>query len=161
MRRKSAENAVLYYKAIPGMIKLLNIERAEKEAEYDGLHGTAMDGMPHGATPGMPTEVQALKLAESGIYERLREIEVRVRVLNGDAATIRGAMDDLSGKYKRLLTLRLLRGYSWAKIGTTFCVPDSTARYWYRSALGKLGEALDDAPMPEELEARAQRARSL
>ena len=161
MRRKSAENTVLYFKAIPGMIKLLNAERAEKEDEYNSLRGTTLDGMPHGGTPGKPTEAQAMRTEARGVYQRIQEINVRVEVLNGDAALIRGALDDLSGKYKRLLTMRLLNGYSWAKIGVNFGKSDSTVRSWYRDALVKLGEALDETPMPDELEARARRARSL
>lgn len=161
MRRKGAENAVLYLKAIPGMIKLLAAERADLEDDYCGLRGTAMDGMPRAVNPGMPTEAQALKTEARGIYERLQEISVRMEVLTGDAALIRGAMDDLSDKYKHLLTLRLLRGYSWVKIGVQFHKSDSTVRYWYRDALIKLAEVLSETPMPEELEARARRARSL
>ena len=67
MRRNGAENIVLYYKAIPGMTKLLKQERAELEDDYNSLRGTSYDGMPHGSTPGKPTEEQAVRLAEKGI----------------------------------------------------------------------------------------------
>ena len=161
MRRNGAENIVLYYKAIPGMTKLLKQERAELEDDYNSLRGTSYDGMPHGSTPGKPTEEQAVRLAEKGIYDRLQEIVVRLEVLDADAATIRRAMDDMSGKYKSLLMMKLLRGYSWGKISVRLSVPDSTARYWYGMALDRLAGILDEAPMADELEARASRARSL
>lgn len=61
MRRNSAENIVLYYKAIPGMVKLLKQERTELEGEYDSLRGTSYDGMPYGSTPGKPTEALAIR----------------------------------------------------------------------------------------------------
>lgn len=161
MRRNGAENIVLYYKAIPGMTKLLKQERAELEDDYNSLRGTSYDGMPHGSTPGKPTEEQAVRLAEKGVYDRLQEIVVRLEVLDADAATIRRAMDDMSSKYKSLLMMKLLRGYSWGKISVRLSVPDSTARYWYGMALDRLAGILDEGPMADELEARASRARSL
>jgi len=161
MRRNGAENIVLYYKAIPGMVTLLKTERAELEGEYDGLRGTSYDGMPHGSTPGKPTEALAVSVAEKGIYDRLQEIGVRLEVLEADAAMIRGSMDAMSGKYKSILSMKLLRGYSWGKISVRLGVPDSTARYWYKMALDRLADILDEAPMADELEGRASRARSL
>lgn len=161
MRRNGAENVVLYYKAIPGMVKLLKQESTELEGEYDSLRGTSYDGMPHGSTPGKPTEALAVRVAEKGVFDRLQEISVRVEVLEADAATIRACMDAMSSKYKGLVSMKLLRGYSWGKISVRLGVPDSTARYWYKMALDRLADILDEVPMADELEGRASRARSL
>jgi DNA-directed RNA polymerase specialized sigma24 family protein len=161
MRKNGAESIVLYYKAIPNMVRLLEQERAELEDEYSSLRATPYDGTPHGSTPGKPTEDRAMRLAENGNRDRLREIAVRIEVLRGDAATIRAALDSMSGKYKSLIHTRLLYGYSWGKLSVRMGVPDSTVRYWYRMALERLAEVLDEAPMADELEGRASRARSL
>ena len=67
----------------------------------------------------------------------------------------------MSGKYKGLVSMKLLRGYSWGKISVRLGVPDSTARYWYKMALDRLADILDEVPMADELEGRASRARSL
>ena len=143
------------------MSRLLRQERAELEELYNGLHATACDGMPHGWAPGKPTESLALRIAEAGAYERLQEIRVRLAVLESDAALVRSALDDLSGKYKQILGWRLLRGYSWGKISVRMGAPESTVRYWFKMALSKLAEILSEAPMADELELRASRARSL
>lgn len=161
MRRNGAESIMLYYRAIPGMMKLLRQEQQELEGEYDSLRGTAYDGMPHGSTPGKPTEEQAVRMAEKGIYDRLQEIGVRLAVLEADAATIRASLDAMSGKYKSLVYMKLLYRYSWGKISVRLGVPESTARYQLRMALDRLAEILDDVPMADELEGRASRARSL
>ena len=161
MRRNGAESIVLYYRAIPGMKKLLRQEQQELESDYDSLRGTAYDGMPHGSTPGKPTEEQAVRMAEKGIYDRLQEISVRLAVLDADAATIRASLDAMSGKYKSLVYMKLLYRYSWGKISVRLGVPESTARYQLRMALDRLAEILDDVPMADELEGRASRARSL
>lgn len=161
MRKGGAETVAMYYRAIPGMMKLLREERQALEDEYNGLRVPSIDGLPHGSAPGMPTEALALRTAEAGVSERLREIEARLGVLETDAATIRGALDALGGNYKRIITMRALRRDSWAKISVNMGVPDSTVRYWYRLALNQLGAVLAEAQDADELERRASRARSL
>lgn len=56
MRYGSVKHIALYYKAIPGMLRLLRQERTELEGNYYGLRGLACDGMPRGSSPGKPTE---------------------------------------------------------------------------------------------------------
>ena len=161
MRRKGAETVILYYKAIPGMKKLLLQEQDMLEEEYDGLRGTAYDGMPHSAQPGNPTAMLAAKVADQKVYERLQEIKIRLQVLEGDAAAIRGVLDDLNSKYKSLVFMKLLYDYSWPKISAKLSAPDSTVRYWYKLALNAAAKGLDDLAMPDELLERASRARGL
>ena len=161
MKRESAKNVVLYYKAVPGMILLLRREREELEDAYNSLRGSAVDGLPRGEAKGKPTEALAVRTAERGIPERMWEIDERIRTLEADAATIRRALDALGGKYKQLLTDKLLREYSWAKIAASMRKPDSTVRYWYRMALDALGKALEETGAEGSLECRASRARTL
>lgn len=160
MRREAVKQIVLYYKSIPGMLKSLRQERGELENEYNGMGGIAMDGMPHGSAPGKPTETLAERVIENGVEARLQEIAVKMAVLEGDSVTIRGCLDALNGKYKRVIFLRNINGYSWARLSAQMGVPDSTARYWHSKAMGRLSEALDDVPMPDELAGRASRART-
>lgn len=159
MNRKDVKAVVQYYYEIPNMARMLDQERETLEGEYNALGSVNMDGMPHGATPGKPVEALALKTAAAGVWDRLREIDVRRQVLDGDEAAIREALDGMAGRYKRLLSMRYQYRYSWAKISIRLGVPDSTARGWHEKAILVLGHALDDGPMAGEILGRASRAR--
>ena len=100
------------------------------------------------------------RVIENGVKNRLQEISIQVEVLEGDAANIRGALDAVNGKYKSVIIMRLIRGYSWTKISGKLGVPDSTARNWHGRAVERLGEVLEDVPMVDELAERATRART-
>lgn len=100
-----------YYKAIPGMLRLLRQERTELEGNYYGLRGLACDGMPRGSSPGKPTEESGLRALENGVSKRLAEIAETERVLSGDEACIRACLDALNGKYKEVIVMRYVRGY--------------------------------------------------
>lgn len=160
MRSETVKHIVKYYGKIPEAIKLLKRERDALEDEYNGLGGLAMDGMPHSSAPGNPTEALAVRVIENGVKNRLQEIGVQVAVLEGDAANIRGALDAVNGKYKSVIIMRLIRGYSWTKISGKLGVPDSTARNWHGRAVERLGEVLEEVPMVDELAERATRART-
>ena len=160
MRSETVKHIVKYYGGIPEAIKLLKRERDALEDEYNGLGGLAMDGMPHSSAPGNPTEALAVRVIENGVKNRLQEIGVQVEVLEGDAANIRGALDAVNGKYKSVIIMRLIRGYSWTKISGKLGVPDSTARNWHGRAVERLGEVLEEVPMVDELAERATRART-
>lgn len=160
MRSETVKHIVKYYGGIPEAIKLLKRERDALEDEYNGLGGLAMDGMPHSSAPGNPTEALAVRVIENGVKNRLQEIGVQVEVLEGDAANIRGALDAVNGKYKSVITMRLIRGYGWTKISGKLGVPDSTARNWHGRAVERLGEVLEEVPMVDELAERATRART-
>lgn len=139
MRSETVKHIVKYYGGIPEAIKLLKRERDALEDEYNGLGGLAMDGMPHSSAPGNPTEALAVRVIENGVKNRLQEISVQVEVLEGDAANIRGALDAVNGKYKSVIIMRLIRGYSWTKMSGKLGVPDSTARNWARQGRGTAG----------------------
>ena len=160
MRFESVKHIALYYKAIPGMLRLLRQEREELEGDYYGLRGLAMDGMPHGSSPGKPTELAGLRALENGVGDRLAEIAESERVLTADAAAIRDCLDALNGRYKQVIEMRYVHGYSWAKTGIRLNVPDSTVRDWHKKAVCRLGEALEELPDKEGLTARASRART-
>lgn len=77
-----------------------------------------------------------------------------------DQAVIRVCLDGLNSKYKQLVLMRYVRGYSWAKIGVRLGTPDSTARSWHERAMERLGEALEETPDHRGLGGRASRART-
>ena len=149
MREKNVKEIVRYYYEIPEMVRLLKTEQREQESLYDTLKGTGGDGMPGGGGPGKPVETAVIRLDERGVYERLQEIHVRLLVLEGDAAAVRGCLDGLSGKYKSILQLRHKCHHSWANISVRMGAPDSTVRSWHDKAVLCLGEALDEVPMAE------------
>ena len=137
MRYGSVKHIALYYKAIPGMLRLLRQERAELEGNYYGL-----------------------RALENGVSERLAEIAEAERVLSGDEACIRACLDALNGKYKEVIVMRYVRGYSWAKISARMGTADSTARDWHTRAMERLGEVLEELPEADALARRASRART-
>ena len=92
--------------------------------------------------------------------ERLAEIAETERVLSEDEACIRACLDALNGKYKEVIVMRYVRGYSWAKISARLGTADSTARDWHTRAMERLGEVLEELPEAEALERRASRART-
>lgn len=159
MRRKDVKTVIVYYFGIPAMRKLLSDERAELEDEYGGLRGTSYDGMPHSPTPGKPTEGLALLANARNAWNRMEEISVREHVLVMDQENIRGCLDTLKGEYKRLIFLRHRDRYNWARIAAASGQPDRTARWWHDKAVDRLGEALEEVPMIDELLGRASRAR--
>lgn len=52
MQFESVKHIAQYYKAIPGMLRLLQQEREELEGNYYGLRGLAYDGTPHSSSRG-------------------------------------------------------------------------------------------------------------
>lgn len=160
MRFENVKQIALYYKEIPEMLHLLRQERKDLEEEYNCLRGTENDGMPRGSSPGKPTESLGLLAAEAGIGKRLNEIKGQERLLLDDEARIRGCLDALNGRYKQVILLRYVCGYSWAKTGMKIHAPDSTARNWHDKAMERFGEVLEELPGARELAARASRART-
>ena len=159
MRREDVKAIISYYRGIPEMKRLLLREKEDLESEYCGLKGAPMDSTPRGTTPGNPVESMAIALNESGAADRLREIECRTQELECDRQAIQSALDAVNGKYKRMLLLRYVDGYSWGKISVQTGVPDSTVRHWTNRALLRLGNALDSAGENGDLLRRASRAR--
>ncbi len=159
MRRKDVKTIVAYYYGIPAQRRLLDKERAELEDEYNGLHGTPMDGMPHSPASGKPTEDLAANAEAENTWVRIQEISIKVQVLHADEARIRDCLDTIKGEYKRLIFSKYRDKYSWPKISVMIGAPDRTIRRWHNKALDRLGEALEEVPMVEELLGRASRAR--
>lgn len=159
MRRTDVKMIIAYYCGIPAMRELLERERCELEDKYNGLRGTSTDTTPHSSTPGDPTEKLAEKVMKQNVWNRIEAITVRDHVLESDQQEIQDCLDMLKCEYKRLIFARYRDKYSWAKIGTGLDVPDRTVRRWHDKAVDRLGEALDEAPMMDELLDRASHAR--
>ena len=159
MRRKDVKTIIAYFYGIPAQRRLLDQEQAELEDEYNGLRGTSYDGMPHSSTPGKPTEALTLQADARNVWGKLEAVAVRVHVLVMDREIIQGCLDILKGEYKRLIFSRYRDRCSWARLAVQNGVPDRTVRRWHDKALDRLGEALEEAPMGDEILGRASRAR--
>ena len=159
MRRKDVKTVIAYYFGIPAMRALLADERAELEDEYDGLRGTSYDGAPHSSTPGKPTEELAARVDARNVRNRLEEIAVRDHVLVRDREIIQGCLDVLKGEYKRLIFSKYRDKYSWAQIAVRNGVPERTAHWRHDKAMDRLGEAMEEVLMVDELLGRASRGR--
>ena len=131
MQAEETKMILRYFGGIEAQLDDVNIELAELRDRYNPIKGIAMDGMPHGSTPGDSTASLAVKLADDVECQR-RENELRVRqdVLRADQTTIRGQLDRLNKT-------------------------EITAQRWEKFALVVLGSMLDEVPMVEELLSRA------
>lgn len=159
MRRKDVKTIIAYFYGIPAQRRLLDQERAELEGEYDGLRGMSMDGMPHSSEPGKPVEVLAERVDAGGVWGKLEAVAVKVHVLEADREKIQDCLNAINGEYKRLILYRYRDKYSWTKIAVKFGVPERTVYRMKDKALDRLGEALEEVSMPDEILGRASRAR--
>jgi len=159
MRRKDVKTIIAYYFGIPAMRVELAVERAELEDAYNGLRGVSVDGMPHGSTSRKPTEELAERASAAHVRNRLEAVSVRLQVLEADREKVRDCLDTLKGEYKRILFFRYQKEYSWVKIAAVIGVQERSVYRWHDRALDRLGEALEETPMLEELLGRASRAR--
>lgn len=159
MRRKDVKTIIAYFYGIPAQRRLLDQEQAELEDEYNGLRGTSYDGMPHSSTPGKPTEALALQADARNVWGKLEAVAVRVHVLETDREKIQDCMNAINGEYTRLILYRYRDKYSWVKIAVMLGVTERTAKRRGEKALDRLGEALEEVSMPDEILGRASRAR--
>ena len=159
MRRKDVKTIIAYFYGIPAMWRMLADEQAELEDEYNGLRGTSYDGMPHSSTPGKPVEKLAERAVAGNVWGKLEAVAVRLHVLETDREKIQDCMNAINSEYTRIIFYRYRDKYSWARIAASNGVPDRTARWQHDKALDRLGEALEEVPMADELLGRASRAR--
>ncbi len=159
MRRKDVKTIIEYFYGIPAQRRLLDQKRAELEGEYNGLRGMSLDGMPHSSTPGKPVEELAERVDARNVWGKLEANAVRVHVLEADREKIQDCLNAINGEYTRLILHHYRDKYSWVKISVLIGVPERTIRRWHGKALDRLGEALEEMPMTEELLGRASRAR--
>jgi len=159
MRRRDVKTIIAYYYGIPAQRQLLDRERDELEAEYNGLRGTSMNGVPHSSTPGKPTEELTERVDVWNVWGKMEAVSVRARVLEVDREKVQDCLDAIKGEYKRLICSRYRDKYSWSKIAAAVGVQERTVYRWHDKALDRLGEALEETPMVEELLGRASRAR--
>ena len=109
MQAEETKMILRYFGGIEAQLDDVNIELAELRDRYNPIKGIAMDGMPHGSTPGDSTASLAVKLADDVECQR-RENELRVRkdVLRSDhdPGTIRPAEQSLQNDPVRAVCLQ-------------------------------------------------------
>ena len=159
MRRKDVKTIIAYFYGIPAMRRMLADEQAELEDEYNGLRGTSYDGMPHSSTPGKPVEKLAERAVAGNVWGKLEAVAVRLHVLEADREKIQDCMNAINSEYTRIIFYRYRDKYSWVKIAVMLGVTERTAKRRGEKALDRLGEALEEVSMPDEILGRASRAR--
>lgn len=159
MRRKDVKTIIAYFYGIPAMRRMLADEQAELEDEYNGLRGTSYDGMPHSSMPGKPVEKLVERAVAGNVRGKLEAVAVRLHVLEADREKIQDCMNAINGEYTRLILYRYRDKYSWVKIAVKMGITERTAKRWGERALDRLGEALEEVSVPDEILGRASRAR--
>lgn len=159
MRREDVKTVIAYYFGIPVMRAELAVERVELENEYNGLRGMSMDGMPHSSMPRKPVEELTERVDARNVWSGLEAVSVRARVLEADQEKVKDCLDTIKGEYKQMIFSKYRDKYSWPQIAARMGTTERTVKRWCGKALDRLGEALEEMPMVEELLGRASRAR--
>lgn len=162
MKNADVVTILEYYGDIPELLHMVNRALRELDEDYNSLHGVAMDGMPHGTTPGHVTESLAERLADD--RERRRSVaELRSRKRNylHDSAAIHEQLLSLGLVAMQLLREKYVIGQTWerAVVSTNWSV--STKKRKADFALRLLGAKLDRLPDADALLARARNARAI
>lgn len=91
MQAEETKMILRYFGGIEAQLDDVNIELAELRDRYNPIKGIAMDGMPHGSTPGDSTASLAVKLADDVECQRRemnfvfgRMFSVQIRPRSGD-----------------------------------------------------------------------------
>lgn len=91
MQAEETKMILRYFGGIEAQLDDVNIELAELRDRYNPIKGIAMDGMPHGSTPGDSTASLAVKLADDMECQRRemnfvfgRMFSVQIRPRSGD-----------------------------------------------------------------------------
>ena len=165
MQKKDTEQILFYYGKIEKLIDGVDMELAELKDRYNPIKGVAMDGMPHGSTPGDSTASLAVKLADNEEYAQ-REYELIVLKTNMiyDKRNIRQKLDRMNDDYKTILKGRYVcpdrsLQKTWESIAMSIGKKKITAQRWKDAALVILGGMFDEIPMIEEILSRAYDAR--
>lgn len=165
MQKKDTEQILLYYGKIEKLIDGVDMELAELKDRYNPIKGLAMDGMPHGSTPGDSTASLAVKLADNEEYaQRENELVVLRTNMIYDKRNIRQKLDRLNDDYKTILKGRYVYPdrslqKTWESIALSIGKKKITAQRWKDAALVILGGMFDEIPMIEEILSRAYDAR--
>lgn len=157
MQPQNVKKIISYYGEIPKMIKSLKLEKAELEDKYNLLRN-AMGGTSKNSAPANLIETFVC-LDDGDLGNKIQEVTVKIQVLYMDSMTIKNCLDSVRSTYKQIISMRCLRDYSWTRISAELNIPNSTARRRYNKVMERLGEALDEAPMIQELLKRASHAR--
>ena len=93
------------------------------------------------------------------MWGKLEAVAVRLHVLETDREKIQDCMNAINSEYTRIIFYRYRDKYSWVKIAVMLGVTERTAKRRGEKALDRLGEALEEVSMPDEILGRASRAR--
>lgn len=159
MDRKDAEQIVKYRADIPRRIAYIRRLETELEDGYDTLKGVNMDGMPHSGAPGDSVANAAVKMAESGAAERLREMRRLRDELEADQEAIQRQIDRMNSIHMEILTEYYLKGRRWEDVVHSVSY---SVQHLYRlrnDALDALGWAMESVPECADILNRARYTR--
>ena len=118
------------------LMEEIRLARERANALYDLGGAPAMDGLPHGTTPGDPV-MRAFERSERMRELFAREIEQceqEMRMEQEFKDAMREAMQALKPVEREVLTLRYKGGHSWEYIGIMTHMDERTARRYDESA---------------------------
>lgn len=135
------------YKKIYGKFRRIEIRLEQLEASY--IKSLELDGMPHGQTPGKPTERNALKLAEikSELSDLLKETEVQRQEIADQIEKVKDP------RYKELLFSRYVMLLPWDDVAIRVSIscrpgkeyePKHIMGYMHSQALKAFDEVLNE-----------------
>jgi len=151
-----------YYGDIPALLEQTEKELEELYGEYNCLHGIAMDGMPHGSTPGNVTARLAEKLGDDARRtQRLVQLHARRADLEYDSAIIRVQINTLGIVAQNLVCEHYVKGRKWEDVRTPQNWSVATKKRKAAVILWSLAQKFEALPDKEKLLARARDARAI
>lgn len=111
-------------------IKELEEELSELEASI-GVKGLNMDGMPHGSSPGRPTEAMALQIDE--LYEKIKEHYNQIKREKIAVWNFIETIDDPI--LRQIIRWRCVKPHSWTFVGMKLNMPADTCRKIFDRAI--------------------------
>lgn len=160
MQAEEVKMILKYTADIPRLLRMADAELLQLDEDYNCLRGIDTDGMPHGTTPGKPTENLAEKLASDPLRAyRIAKLKAKKKILLEDAAAVQEQIDRMGSVAQKILNERFVIGRSWEDTAAATGWSISTTKRKGVAALYLLGQRLDLLPNKAALLARARDAR--
>jgi len=129
---------------IDELLEQIRLAQVRMNALYEIGGSPAMDGLPHGTTPGDPVmrAVERIEHMRELFAQEIADCEEELREEQEFKAAMREAMDALKPVEREVIALKYKGGHGWEYIGLMMHMDESTARRYDRSACAALDKRI-------------------
>lgn len=148
-----------YYYDLPLRIQLLARQLRELSEEYNTLHASQLDGMPHATEVGRSVEAAAAAAEEKRLFELTQNLRRKIQIACADQTVIRECLSVLNAEYQQLVAWRFRDCLGWAQIAARAQVAERSARYRFDRAAALFAETFDRQSTAPAILKRAREGR--